>query len=865
MPYKITITHHNLTQIATFCALLYSSSCLSAEQVEYDPTFLMGQNASNIDLSRYSEGNPTLPGIYDVSVYVNNQPVTNQSIPFIVVEGKKNALACITQKNLFQFHITPPETKSEKIVLVKRDETLGDCLNIVEMIPQSSVRYDVNDQRLDIDVPQAWVMKNYQNYVDPSLWEDGINAAMLSYNVNGYHSESPGRKNDSVYAALNGGVNLGAWRLRASGNYNWMTDASSEFDFQNRYLQRDIASLRSQLIFGESYTTGETFDSVSIRGIRFYSDSRMLPPALASFAPIIHGVANTNAKVTVTQGGYKIYETTVPPGAFTIDDLSPSGYGSDLIITVEEADGTKRTFSQPFSSVVQMLRPGVGRWDISAGQVLKDDIQDEPNLFQASYYYGLNNYLTGYTGIQLTDNHYTAGLLGLGLNTAWGAFSVDVTHSNAQIPDDKTYQGQSYRLSWNKLFEQSNTSLNIAAYRYSTQNYLGLNDALTLIDEVKHPEQELNPQTMRNYSRMKNQVTVSINQPLKFEQNDYGSFYLSGTWSDYWASGQNHSDYSIGYSNSASWGSYSISAQRSWVASGESEDSIYLSFTIPIEKLLGTEHRDSGFQSIDTQLNSDFKGNNQLNVSSSGFSENNRVSYSVNTGYTMNKSSSDLSYVGGYASYESPWGTLAGSLSASSDNNRQFSLNTDGGFVLHRGGLTFSNDSFSDSDTLAVVQAPGAKGARINYGHSTVDRWGYGVTSALSPYHENRIALDITDIENDVELKSTSTIAVPRQGSVIFAGFETVQGQSAILNIKRSDGKNIPFAADIYDDQGNIIGNVGQGGQAFVRGIEQQGIIQIKWLEEGNPVSCLAHYQQNSQAEKLAQTIIINGISCHIQ
>lgn len=31
---------------------------------------------------------------------------------------------------------------------------------------------------------------------------------------------------------------------------------------------------------------------------------------------------------------------------------------------------------------------------------------------------------------------------------------------------------------------------------------------------------------MRNYSRMKNQVTVSINQPLKFEKKDYGSFYL---------------------------------------------------------------------------------------------------------------------------------------------------------------------------------------------------------------------------------------------------------------------------------------------------------------------------------------------------
>lgn len=150
---------------------------------------------------------------------------------------------------------------------------------------------------------------------------------------------------------------------------------------------------------------------------------------------------------------------------------------------------------------------------------------------------------------------------------------------------------------------------------------------------------------MRNYSRMKNQVTVSINQPLKFEKR-LRFFYLSGSWSDYWASGQNRSNYSIGYSNSASWGSYSISAQRSWNEDGDADDSVYLSFTIPIEKLLGTEQRTSGFQSIDTQMSSDFKGNNQLNVSSSGYSDNARVSYSVNTGYTMNKASKDLSYVG---------------------------------------------------------------------------------------------------------------------------------------------------------------------------------------------------------------------------
>lgn len=93
-----------------------------------------------------------------------------------------------------QFHINQPDIKDENAILLQREEELGDCLDLGNVIPQASVHYDVNDQRLDINVPQARVMKNYQNYVDPSLWENGINAAMLSYNVNAYHSEIPDRK-----------------------------------------------------------------------------------------------------------------------------------------------------------------------------------------------------------------------------------------------------------------------------------------------------------------------------------------------------------------------------------------------------------------------------------------------------------------------------------------------------------------------------------------------------------------------------------------------------------------------------------------------------------------------------------------------
>ncbi|EEW0787203.1 outer membrane usher protein [Escherichia albertii] len=831
------------------------------ETVEFDNTFLMGAGARDIDVNRYSTGNATLPGRYDVSIFINNQAAASLKIEFIETEKKQAAQPCISASTLLQLHIRQPDKLAENAILQKRDSAAQDCLNLAIAIPQSSLIYNSNDQRLDISVPQIWLQKTYANYVDPSLWDEGINAAMLSYTLNGWRSESPNQVTETSYAGLMGGVNLWGWHFRSHGNYSWDKDNGGSFDFQDKYLQHDIAALRSQLIVGDTNTTGETFDSVGIRGLRLYSESRMLPPTLASYAPVIRGVANSNAKVTITQNGYKIYETTVPPGPFAIDDLTPAGFGADLEVTITESDGSTRTFSQAYSSVIQMMRPGVGKWDISAGEVNKEELQDKPNLLQGTYYYGLNNTFTGYTGLQMTDNGYWAGLLGVGINTSLGAFSFDVTQSHTEIPDDETYGGQSYRISWNKYFAPTETSLNIAAYRYSTENYLGLNDALTLINAANHPEQE-GYSGIVNYQRMKNQFSVSLNQTLKNTEHDYGSFYLNGTWTDYWATNESQSSFAFGYSNAFNWASYSISLQRTYDEDNSEDDSLYLSVTIPFDKLLGRDSRQGGFKTLNASVNSDMKGSSQYNASASGYSLDNRWSYSVNTAYNVQKESDSLKSVSGYTSYESPWGTFSGSASTSSDSSHQYGLSTDGGFVLHRHGLTFSNDSFTDSDTLALINAPGAKGARINFGNSTVDRFGYGVSSSLSPYHENTVTLAVDDLDDDVELKSTSTVAIPRQGSVIFSHFDTDTGRSAILNVVRSDNQPVPFAADITDENGVSIGTVGQGSQAFVRGITDSGELTIAWYEKNSRQQCRIHYQIPSSPTMTGKTIVLNAVPC---
>lgn len=847
------------TMLAVCLALCCGKTTCAAERVEFDSSFLMGEGKTAIDISRYADGNPTPPGVYNVNVYVNDKIVTGLEIPFIDI-GKNSAVACITKKNLAQLHINQPQEIKDSDILLQRED--DSCLNLATLIENSEVSYDSSEQQLRITVPQAWENRRYRGYVDPSLWEKGINAATLSYSLNAYHSEYSNTDNDTFYSAFNTGINLAGWRFRATGNYNWMKEGGSNLDFQNRYVQRDIPALRSQLIMGEAYTTGETFDSVNIRGARIYSDSRMLPSSQASFAPIIRGVANTNAKVTITQGGYKIYEATVPPGAFVIDDLSPSGFGSDLIVTIEESDGSKRTFSQPFSSVMQMQRPGVARWDFSAGQVKDDTLRHEPNLLQGSFYYGINNYLTGYTGLQVTDNDYSAGLLGLGINTPVGAVAVDVTQSQAKITNGKSYSGQSYRLTWNKLLEPTDTSINLAAYRYSTQKYLSLSDALRLIDDASHDVSDSNINT---YDRLKNQFTVSISQPLRFAESDYGSFFLSGSWTDYWAGAHSRSDYSVGYSKGVSWGSYGITLQRTWDENGKKDDSMYINVSIPLSNLFGGSYRRSGFTNLNSQLNTDFNGTHTLNVNASGNNESNTVNYSLNTGYAMNKSTSDIASVGGYASYDSPWGSWSGSASADTDSSRQYSISTNGGFVLHSGGLTFSNESFSSNDALVIVKAPGANGARINSGSSTIDRWGYGVGSSLSPYRENPISLDIDDMDNDVELKSTSTIGIPRDGAVLFASFETDQGRSAIVNMTRSDNKSLPFAAEVYEGD-QVIGYMGQDGQAFVRGINNSGELTVSWYEDNQPLTCRAAYSFSSEPATLpgSQTRVLNNIVCRI-
>lgn len=201
-----------------------------------------------------------------------------------------------------------------------------------------------------------------RGYIPPELWDNGITAGLINYNFTGNNAHNTtGGSSRYAYLNLQSGLNIGARRLRDNSTRSYSSGGSTSsnenrWQHVNSWLERDITPLRSRLTLGDSYTNGDVFDGINFRGAQLASDDNMLPDSQKGFAPVIHGIARGTAQVSIRQNGYEIYQSTVPPGPFTIDDLYAAGNGGDLQVTIKEADGSRRVFSVPrqrcrFSSV----------------------------------------------------------------------------------------------------------------------------------------------------------------------------------------------------------------------------------------------------------------------------------------------------------------------------------------------------------------------------------------------------------------------------------------------------------------------------------------------------------------------------------
>jgi outer membrane usher protein len=818
--------YSSLTPLALFViALLSGESAWAVEQatapqdieknIEFDPAFLNVGQHSSVDLSRFANGSGTLPGIYQVQVYVNNEQIGSESIEFKSREDK-SVYPCLTTGLVKKINFNFEKLPEGVLAPLSQGQAY---IDLQKQLPEAQVNFDSSEQRLDIYVPQIYMNHTAQGTVSPALWDSGVPAAILGYNLNSYTSHANGMDYNSMYAGINAGVNVGAWYFRHNGSYNWAQNGPKEYSTINTYVQRDIPVIKGRVILGQSNTTGQVFDTLPFSGAEVTSDDRMLPESLRGYAPDIHGIAHSNAQVTVRQSGQIIYQKTVTPGEFLINDLYPTGYGGDLSVTVREADGTENVFNVPYASVTQLLRPGSDRYEFTAGQLRSSNVQDKPGLYQATYQRGLTNIITGYGGAQVSQNYY-AMQIGAAMGTPIGAVAFDVTQAKTHLGDDinqnpgqhasdTSMSGQSYQLSYSKIISETNSNLSLAAYRFSTDGYMDYMTAMQTRDAI---EQGNSADTVW---RAKNRFTVTAGQGLP---GNWGQFYVSSSVQNYWNKDGTNQQFQVGYNNHYNTVSYSISASRSYSGVGDAQNNYMLNFSFPLGR-----SDTVNVPQMRVQLNNDSNGNTgeQLGVSGSAGAES-QFSYGA-TAMNANGGAGTSGSLNGQ--YRSPMTSMTGTFGAG-DNYQNASAGLSGTIVGHPGGVTFTPYS---SDTLAIVQAKGAEGATVSgYPGVQVDHWGYAVVPYLNPYQMNEISIDPKGTASDVELDNTTQKVAPYSGAVVMLKYNTKRG-TPLLIMSTVDGSPIPFGADVMDAQGNNVGSVGQGGQIYARVAEARGSLRVKW------------------------------------
>ncbi len=818
-------------RLACLIALALPAVMQNASAEEYfNPALLEVDNPSmkGVDLSQFEAG-AQAPGKYRVEVVLNDQTVDTREIEFDRVEnaqGDHSLQPCLSEGLLQSYGV--------KTGLYPRlDEGQG-CVNLAA-IPEASADFIFGSQKLLLTLPQAALTSQARGYVAPEMWDEGINALLLNYSLSGDNSWSRNRTSDnsnSQYANLRPGINIGPWRLRNYTTWNRDSDGKARWDSAYTYAQRNIVPLKSQMTLGDSTSPSDVFDSLPFRGGQLASDDDMLPDSLKGYAPVVRGIARTNAQVIVRQNGYVIYQTYVAPGAFEITDMYPTGGAGDLNVAVKESDGSEQDFVVPFASVPVLQREGRLKYSLTGGQYRPSDSNvDKKNLLLGTAIYGLPQGFTLYGGVQ-QSTPYQAYALGVGKNMGgMGALSVDVTQAWSSPKGASSSKGQAWRIRFSKNFTDSGTTFSATSYRYSTAGYYGMQEVLDSWSDDN---------TLQDRRRSRAELTLS--QTLG---PAYGSLSGSAIREDYWNASKTMNSYSLSYNNAwhgISWGinyTYSNNASAGGGNEGKTyqKDQIFaVNVSIPLDRFLSHTWANYG-------LNTSKQGETTHSLGLSGTAmQGDALSWSLQQGYGNDGAghSGNVS-----ADYHGTYGEVIGGYSYDETRQRMnFGLN--GGILAHADGITLAQPF---GETLALVKAPGASGVGVT-GQSGVktDYRGYTVVSNISPYRKNTLSLDPATLSDDVDLQLTTQTVIPTRGAIVRAQYIASVGNRVLMTLTRTDGRPVPFGTTVTlrGEQNGAGFIVGDAGQVYLTGLPDNGDLLAQWGKEKNE-QCRVNFTLHQQ------------------
>ncbi len=819
-----------------------AGSALGAADIEFNTDVLDLIDRTNIDLSQFARSGFILPGTYSMVVQINGQPIAEQPVAFYPPDNDpKGSQACLSHSLVEQLGLKVSE--ADKLAWWKG----GECLDI-QSLPGMDVQGDLASSTLSINLPQAYLEYSAINWDPPSRWDEGVPGLLIDYSLtaqSNYQRNDGNRKNLSGNGTV--GANAGAWRLRA----DWQGRVESgrqeaagpqKLEWSRYYAYRAIPALRARLLVGENYLYSDLFDSFRFTGAALNSDESQLPPNLRGYAPEVVGVAKTNAKVIISQQGRVLYETLVAAGPFRIQDLQDAVTGK-LDVRIEEQDGVVNSFQIDTAGVPYLTRPGQVRYKLAAGRPSNLQYGADGDFFgTGEFSWGISNGWSLFGG-GMTDNNYRAVSVGAGRDLlAFGAVSLDVTQSRAHVWNE-TLSGKSYRLQYSKNFEEYDSQVTFAGYRFSEKNFLsmseyldarhyGLNGELGGRGDYRDSSEGWKP-----IGGSKALYTVTVNKQFRdLGATVYASYHKQTYWDRPDTQRWNLSlsrYFNVGTVKNMN---LSLNMYRTQEYN-YNDNGMALTVSLPFGRtgtLSADANRAAGKNTFATRYSDRIDERNSYQLSASN---------AYGSGY--------LSHMGDQADIDISASTQEGGYSSLGVSARGGGTLTAHGAALHRTTSTGGTRLMIDTGGVPDVPVRG-------YGSPTrSNAFGKAVISDISSYQRTVASVDLERLPSNVEATESVTQLTLTEGAIGYRALDVIAGEKAMAILRLPDGSSPPFGATVKNMKQQDTGIVNDSGSVYLSGLRAGEQMVVSW---GGDEQCVLTLPAILPVDGLTDTL---QLGCH--
>ena len=780
-------------------ALLHASGA-SAREVTFDTGILQSRGLST-DLNRYFAETPRyLPGVHSVQVVVNGKSRGTAAVRF----GEDGTL-CIDSDFLDFSGLMPVPLKANEA-----------CHNIRDDYAQAVVNSLPGQNSVELYLPPEALnglngdIKNFQH---------GGTAGILNYSLFSTRSEYQGSEsNNYSQASLEGGFNVADWALRSR---YIMTDDDGDKNAESiyTYAEHVFAAQKMTMQVGEINATSDVLSGLPISGIQLMPTSGLHN---SGTGVSVSGIARTSqARVEVRQNGRLVFNTLVPAGPFTLDDVPAVRSNVDLNVTVIESDGASSRFIVPASAVraQQLARPQGLSASVGRVRDIDGDYED-PWVFNISDGWRVMPRLNILASTALAQDYQATGTRAEFLLTDDWNVSTSLAGSHEQ-------------------FGSQNSGL-----KTELQSAVTLSESVSFSNSVAHYSggyRELADALDDDFQPYDNTWSTNLN----WSSGLLGTFSLGFNYNQAGGEGEDSRYVLASWGKTFKYASVSVNWQSAVGNTDDEQDDdmLYVNLSIPL----------GGSQSISSYMR------NQGSRSSYGVQ--NSGSLSEHTNYYISAdrdNDSDENSVNANISSNLHYTQLSVGGGSNGNNQRNYNATLSGGVAMHKSGVTFTPYSIRDTFAIAKLNEHKA-GVEIVTPQGTVwtDKWGQAVIPGLNEWRNSRIEIDANKLPQSMTLANGTKYIAAAHASVSEVSFKVLNSRRVMLRVKQLDGKTLPKGLSIVDEKGNYIVTSVDDGHVFLNDADQ--IKALYAMDNDNNRICQIAYTLSDKRDEEAFYEEING------